>query len=692
MKKQNEIFLSQLSPPDISNSLTKYATYISEIFNGNTRSINFNDLYYDVYMFCSFGNFGMLIDYIEEQFKDYFKDVFENFNEEIYIEEDGAKDKAKSFLERIGTIFPKFIDVANAFSDIFGIAVIMKKGKNDMYEHLHNLFLNVLGESDYITTIETSILLAFKSFLEDNIDAQELNTSVLFQKTLSSKDLIQDSSPQKIKHLSIMMEKDAIEYTMNFVNEFMVKVNSDDINLLKDDEKIITYIKEYVNDSYKLLTKQYFIASRFFNEDFANKIKNKIIIELSDYSYEIVKFCVSNINLILKNHDSETFIKFFELCSSFDLTCEAIFQNVIEQVKLESLELNSLIDAINFYQEINEKCFRLFKNYSRLLFKEIYTLVNSKSKSMMKKIIKFLSNEAKKRNPDILCLMELLSYLEQKTEFMQLYSRQVAHRLIKNTESQFDSEVQIYVQFQEITKGFDLNGLKMLINSVEQSMNLHLGPVLCIPSTVWPFKPPFPSPLALTEISKNITNKYSRLYTGRILKFPINHWVVNIKDTIDDHIYVCTGVQAEILLYFNNHEFIGETSLEPNINQEFLTPALVSMEDSSIPVLKKEEEVYKLNPDFKYDKIVKLKQPKSSSKSQENSNLDETKNNMIDCTIISQMKSNRVMNLRDIDQAVKDIVSSKFNVSSEDIHKRLETLVAREYIEYFQNDKIRYIT
>ncbi|KAH0795526.1 Cullin-domain-containing protein [Histomonas meleagridis] len=512
--------------------------------------------------------------------------------------------------------------------------------------------------------------------------------------------------PQKLRTLSTGIEQRCISYFHQFsTNFYQPTQSSESVNdsesfsgspslvqqIVDEPANDIDNIKLYITESNRLLQAQFIATKLIIDENTASILQSKARNELTNPETAVIQFCLSKIPVIISKREITVLTQFFALCQYNLTTCDLIIENVLKQISEEPTELDKLIEAISFYHLICDKCFASNIKYKKMIHNGLYKLVNSQTKNIIINVLRRINTEALKDSPDISDLKELLNYFEQKTELISVHTRHAARRLVKNYDLQIDQETQIYAQLLHISDKFDLSQLKMLINGAEQSVNLHIGPVLIVNTSAWPFHPPYPNPLLLSDVASEITTKYNKLFTGRVLHFPINHWFVNVRDTVNGYVFVCTGVQAEILLYFNKHILIAETSLEPNIGQQFAVAALKAMADETAPVLRLKEDVYVMNQDFRYDRIVKLKQPAIRDEIAESKLVNDTKNNMMDSVIVREMKQKRVVNLRDIDALVKNALATRFSVSSEDIHKRIESLIAREYIEYFGKDKLRYL-
>lgn len=248
-------------------------------------------------------------------------------------------------------------------------------------------------------------------------------------------------------------------------------------------------------------------------------------------------------------------------------------------------------------------------------------------------------------------------------------------------------------QVKDCSSSYEMKGLSELFKDALMSLELHIGNVVMVSSSLWPFKPPYPSPISLTRFTDEITSKYQQIFPNRTVTCPIDAWELNVRDTVSNLTIIGNGIQAEILLYMNNHSFIAPDSLEPSIPTSVVSASLKSMSGTKVPLfVKSDNDQYKVNSNFK-SRIpqVKLPRPLVSEHATLNSQLSRIRENTIDSEITRIMKSARSLQIRDLEQRVREAVSNRFTIDRTAFQARVTKLTSMNYIELDDNGNVTYV-
>ena len=387
------------------------------------------------------------------------------------------------------------------------------------------------------------------------------------------------------------------------------------------------------------------------------------------------------------------------------------FSEAIHQcIKNESIEIPSIGETISFYNDLysNLNCVFLTKLYNR----QVADHINQDTKKVIRDLILYINksanSEIKKSEhdeetsiPELDIIKPVLQRIENKSDFELIYSRHVTYRLLPLNPKQIKKERELMEQIKCSSSSFEFKNLDHLLNDATSSLDHHFGPVLITSTSFWPFPPPFPRCKSFQAICNDIKGKYLKIYPNRILSFPFNSWVMTIKDTLNkagnfNVSFIGNGVQAEILLYFNEHKFIFCNAFEPHISSEQLSSALKSLSSKKYPILleqlvdendKNSEKKYILNSKFKPKRpFIKLPIPMMLT---QKSSVDQilAKNEAIDACVIKIMKGNRSMKYNDMEVEVIESLRDRYAITHDEIRGRVLNLESREFIEFNENEK-----
>jgi hypothetical protein len=349
---------------------------------------------------------------------------------------------------------------------------------------------------------------------------------------------------------------------------------------------------------------------------------------------------------------------------------------------------------MDFYWGISEIYSRGFPKMANRLQETFCKYLNSadNQKIVLNGLLRLLHERAMHDGAISSSILKIVEIFDNKAQLELGFIRTAARRLSKLGDVQIDNEFQVLADLQSASKDFEFSSTRAMINDAARGFELHLGPVMVLNSRSWPFTPPFPSPCALSSFASEISKRYTEQFPGRMLRFPVNHWIVAVHDTKKQIIYEGTGVQAEVLLYLNDHRSINEHNLEPRISHSFLLPALASMVHKSANVLDMGIGGFSINDGFSSgSQRVKLHAPSRKDEFEGAMKIPQEKVAMLEAFITRLLKGRFIMKIPDIERAVIDEFMDRFVVTSEDVRQRLESLISRNFIEGTTNNRVRYV-
>lgn len=699
----NQEFSSpQLQPwrtKSFSKDWTKISKYVQMVFSNESKNIRVDKVRQIVYRQCSENRVADLVNQIKSEFGIFFTSFLQTTLEQYDLQSENVYDLAKQYINNIGSILPTFQRITVDFSSIF-CHISRFRGNYNLSTDLSNLFIEIFRTIDSFKYIYYSIAKLFDLFL-DQFNSETFQTDKLFLSVHSTKDLLDfvnsGSSKQTFYEILTQQSQDYFEKYIERFYQYLKPPsaeNSGDSNSHQIGYNPLPNIIDYINESFRLINLDYEMLKEIFDAKTAEKVQTAIFLQISGYGTETMKFVISKSGLFLQNRNYDQFAKLYELVQYNQVSTEQLCEQVSEMISMEPLSLDKLPEVISFYGKVASQLFgqkKIYKKYATKIEQSLIKQVNSDWKSVLKEILKHI-NESAMNDANIENIIPVISLIQMRTEFEIMNVRNAAKRIIKNRNSQLEKERSLLRQLEKVAPPLQLEGYRSLLKESHKSLSDgQYGPFLIVNSSVWPFKPPFPSPINLIEVTNPVRTKYVKNNPAKEIRFPINFWIVNVKDTQNNTVYNGTGVQAEILLYFNTHSIITDTSLEPRISQSYLSAALKAMSNKSVPALINSDGAYSINYQWKHDKIVKLKAPAAKDEIQSPKEMEKMKSNMIEASIVKIMKGKRIMKFSELDEAVKQDLALKMSIGTDDIKKHTEILINKGYIEEMNSGRLAYI-
>ena len=709
------IIRSQLQPiqrPSFKKSWKKLSRSVNLIFEDKNDEIKIIELSNIVYLLCSYNRSKDIINNLQEMFIDYFKSFLKQHLEPPDFDSSNHEELAKEYINKAGIIMPHFNKISAVLNSIF---FRLKQFANyDVLKKLNETLVNIIEEEDYSKYILLSIITLFDVFLE-TCQIDTFTQDKLFNDARRAQLIFSKLSPEKLRNVKYMLKNQCETYFRNFMNSsYQDMMPPQQMQQSEDEEKEeteffsgsgrvlsdeaqhfdpIPHIVAFCSKANELCELEYQLVCKMFDNNLGDTIRNTASVELTNPDSDVVKLIISEVKTFMKNRNLEDFKVVFKMLNPNTYNLSNIVSQICEQIALEPYTIKELPEVIEFYKSVSDLLSQFGMENVINIKKSLIKLVNKDCKATLKGLLKVV-NDAAFIDPDITKYIPVISMFQMKTEFELSNIRHAARRLTKGLESQIENEIEIKEQLSKVDPPLQLESLQSLIYDAQRSLrDNHYGPVLILNSRSWPYKPPYPQPIALSSISSKISKDYLKNHETRELKFPINYWIVNVKDTLSSIVYNGTGVQAEILLYFNDHKIITDTSLEPRISQSFLRAALKAMSHKDSPILVGNDGVYSLNSNWhSYDRVIKLKAPAIKDEVQIAKNNEKAKGDTIEALIVKRLKQIKISNFHDITQYIKENLSSRFAISNDDVKKAIDQLINRSYLEELESGRLGYIS
>lgn len=605
------------------------------------------------------------IEKIIEDLKKAIDILFHHFIIEIY------QNESFSLFFRYSSISNQFIHHKKILSNFF--CIVERFSDNSTFsldQELNQQFIHIFRS---LTNFDELL----QSFFEklNTFHFTDFRKSYEFVDLTNTSKLIHFCYPEKEKQT--VLTDNLLAEARNSAQNFIYGIT--DINMLE----FMTSLNRYLTIEESLLNNLFYKETA---ETTLLSTYNIFSTEVKNTHYERLSVLVSE---SIKNREKSLILEYYKFLSfrsppesSLSLLSELIH----EQIKNEPTDnIINLGKAISFYDDIFNTLNNSFltKEYNRQIVQSLHT----KKKEIFKDLISFISKAANS-NPDISPIRPILGKIDNKSEFELIYSRHVTRRLVPPTEKQIEREHSIVTQIQSssLTSSYEFSKLLNLLNEASQSIEKHIGPVLICNVSVWPFQPPFPKCSYFDSICNEIQTKYSKSYPNRILTFPFDSWIVCVKDTLKNFVMSGNGVQSQIFLYLNNHEIVHKDSFAPHISSVQMTSALKSLSTKKMPLLIEKETnneitYFSLNSNYQNKlKSFKLPTPAFVHKTAQN-DLIQNRNDQIDAALTKLMKEKRLMKYNEMESEIKERLSGRFRVNSDEVKSRVNELVAREFLE-----------
>eukprot|EP01010_Urceolus_cornutus_P005564 NODE_97_length_2481_cov_274.176398_g77_i0.p1 GENE.NODE_97_length_2481_cov_274.176398_g77_i0~~NODE_97_length_2481_cov_274.176398_g77_i0.p1 ORF type:complete len:741 (-),score=191.97 NODE_97_length_2481_cov_274.176398_g77_i0:134-2356(-) len=324
-------------------------------------------------------------------------------------------------------------------------------------------------------------------------------------------------------------------------------------------------------------------------------------------------------------------------------------------------------------------------------------------------------------------VLVVFRYLKEKDVFEKYYKNHLAKRLLGQKSSSEDAERSFITKlkteygyqftsklegmFQDIKISQDTNeSYRHHLNSVTQKPVCDMV-VQVLTTTYWPVPKTTEVTLPgdVNRAAEHFKHYYLAAHSGRTLQYQFNMGNVDVKlrtPTRSYELNVSTH-QMVILLLFNTRDAIPFMELQeqtkiPELDLKRALLSLCHQPKQCSPLLKKEPANAKdvdatliFNEDFK-SRFIKVKVSQMVQKETDDqardtrSKVDEDRKWQLDAVIVRVMKSRKVMEHRMLIVEIIRQVSGRFTPSPDEIKKRIESLIERDYMQRSPESRSKY--
>ena len=370
----------------------------------------------------------------------------------------------------------------------------------------------------------------------------------------------------------------------------------------------------------------------------------------------------------------------------------------------------------------------------KLSFEEV---VNKKANIIAQQIAKFLDTHLRRagatstsssfsQNTDeqLDGVFILFKYLDGKDMFEAHYKKALAKRLIFSKSADNDSEKLMLNRLKTECGALFTNKLEGMFKDIElskeitssfkkskvyaQKRNKFDFNALVLTDGLWPTEAqssPAKIPALITETQKEFKEYYDSKYSGRRLNWMnhLSHCVLTARFASASKELQLSVHQAVVLLCFNDHEELMAKTIQEktNIETEELERILQSLALGKDRILKKASKSKQVAPEDLFTFNNDFKSPRHRIKIntiQQKQTVDEDKvvtervflerQYVVDAAVTRIMKSRKKLSLSALFNETVQIC--KFPMTLEDLKKRIDSLVDREYLSVDGRDETMY--
>mmetsp|Transcript_663 Transcript_663/g.868 ORF Transcript_663/g.868 Transcript_663/m.868 type:complete len:762 (-) Transcript_663:538-2823(-) len=413
--------------------------------------------------------------------------------------------------------------------------------------------------------------------------------------------------------------------------------------------------------------------------------------------------------------------------------------------------VRALLVQRDTYEEIVSQAFHDDKDFKKAL-KEAFEYVvnmNNKVPHFLTLYVDDLMRERAKKKGDISSdassldetldkIITVFRHLQDKDIFESYHKELLAKRLLqkkRNFDSDFSSEIEERMISklkaecgQQFTSKLEhmMNDMKIsatLMSQYKEKMRETAIPgidmktipllevhVLTTGSWPHPTTPDCIIPPYINAICDSYKTFYIKHYDGRKLTWQYNLGSAEVKAQFDDPLtLVVSTYQMLILLLFQDTDTLTYQTIadKTQIPTAELKRHLISLAAPKYKVFKKEpkgkaiapEHTFTFNRGFK-SKVKRVRIPLISSRSSKNAlpsaptevpaEVEEDRKHLIEAAVVRIMKARKEMNNSNLIAEVIKQLESRFKPSPQNIKKRIEALLEREYIERDEKDRRLY--
>eukprot|EP01025_Chloroclados_australasicus_P025868 TRINITY_DN25752_c0_g1_i2.p1 TRINITY_DN25752_c0_g1~~TRINITY_DN25752_c0_g1_i2.p1 ORF type:complete len:745 (-),score=82.84 TRINITY_DN25752_c0_g1_i2:248-2482(-) len=423
------------------------------------------------------------------------------------------------------------------------------------------------------------------------------------------------------------------------------------------------------------------------------------------------------------------------LRASFKLYVKESGESIVQDTERDKEMVDRLLQFKQRIDRIFEESFQKDENFGSSLREAFETFINQRENKPAELIAKFIDSKLRggskgqtdeELETSLDSALILFRYIQGKDVFEAFYKRDLSKRLLMGKSSSIDAEKSMIgklktecgAQFtnklegmfkdidlsKDIMKSFKNIEAQSAENKLQKGIDLNVN---ILTSGFWPTYPVTEAnlPIELNQYQERFKQFYLSKHTGRkltwysslgtcVLKAYFKQGTKELQVSLFQAIVLCLFNEAEQLSYVQIQNATG-------IEEKELKRTLQSLACGKLRILKKQprgpevddKDEFHYNADFTHNYIrINIKSIQMKETEEENKKTNEQvlqdRQYQIDAAIVRIMKTRKSLSHQLLIYELRQQL--RFQVRTEDLKKRVESLIEREYLERDANDKSIY--
>ncbi|GJE96479.1 cullin [Phanerochaete sordida] len=306
-------------------------------------------------------------------------------------------------------------------------------------------------------------------------------------------------------------------------------------------------------------------------------------------------------------------------------------------------------------------------------------------------------------------VMALFWYIGDKDVFQQFYTIRLSKRLIHGVSASEEAEAEMIARlkeacgseytsklqrmFTDVSLSKDLTEqFKAYVRRIDQEPSVDLS-VMVLGTNLWPLSPPvhdFIIPADILPVYDRFTAYYQQKHAGRKLwwLWDYSKNEVHTRYLDQTYIFMTSTYQMAVLVLYNASDSLSFEELQAatSISDDILRQVLAPLVKAKV-LLEGDSDKYDLNLSFKSKKVrINLNAPLKAEQTTEShdkvlKSVETERRYVIQATIVRIMKAQKKLKGQQLVQDVVAQLSQRFTPVVADIHKAVQLLLEKEYIE-----------
>ena len=558
---------------------------------------------------------------------------------------------------------------------------------------LTSQWTSAIKETYYLSNLTKSFVSSIFKIMKENAVDTILSDARI--STISEyKKIIEIIAPSELKEvLKGSIEKITV-FMSNFIeNDLHLPITFDgevpDLDeelgesIEDNDEELMENVQQLPEKTNKLFA----MFETFFEAILGKREANDIIASAYTYMSQpdsaFMREIFRSIPMFCFSREREVIADIYQFYEKKPAIKKQVISIVCKTILKESHDLEKMQEAADFYHSFTIDIFP--KNLE--ILDAISKYVNYDKQQIVKDVNTAI-NKNLQTKASISKYSSILKFIAMKNEFVTSYTKKLLWRMLTGGYEQLERETKAREVIVK-TKCYDTDPIDEIIKGRLRGNDLHFTNVLFIRQDKFIYTvTPNSSPIHIADKVDLIKAKYKEKYPDQKLSFPLEFSYFVLKDNKRNIVITGTGVQAEVLLAFNEKNIITSQSL--GIAPELVESAIDSLETDEYPLLRKAAEMHQLNNKATFkENVIHLPPPKESRKNSVQSSLISNVERTAS-VIAKTLKTTKMMNKKELYLKTFSTLAEKMYFIDEDVFREAITNLSNSGDISIDDDIITY--